>query len=204
MKDELEVFKSLKDINVIFDVGARTDENYYDLNPNSKIHYFEPNEEFAEKLVGGRVNNFGLSDVEGQAIYYPETQSFLMRQGIGIMYPLKTLDWYAKDIPIIDFLKIDAEGMDYKILQGGKETLKKVRYLQFEYWSGSRKFKLLLKDFDLYLILDSALKSVIKNNITKDEKYNHLMIPLDEDTINLIDDKLIPLGAGGNIFGIRK
>lgn len=206
MEEELEVFNSLEDIRVVFDVGARNDTEFLRLKPDIEIHYFEPHEEFAEQLYGGIVNNFGLYDQEGEGVYYPETQSFfnIPPSRKGIVYPLKTLDSYAKDIPQIDFLKIDAEGMDYKILQGGKETLKKVRYLQFEYWSGVKKFTYLLEDFDLYLILEKELKKAIRDNITRNDKYNQLMIPLDQETIELIDEKLIPLGAGGNIFGKRK
>jgi FkbM family methyltransferase len=199
MTEELEIFQSLPGVKVVFDVGARTDNNY-----SGEVHRFEPNPEFSSKLTG-IVNRFGLADFSGEMLYYPSNQSFVMKtEGeVGIPYPVKTLDEYANDIPV-DFIKIDAEGMDYRILLGGKETLKRVKYIQFEYWDGVKKFRDLLTDFNLYLILDSALKEVIQRNITKDDKYNQLMIPLDQETIDLIDDKLIPLGAGGNIFGIRK
>ena len=35
----------------------------------------------------------------------------------------------------IDFLKIDTEGFDYKVLQGAGEVIKKCRYIQYEHWN---------------------------------------------------------------------
>lgn len=201
MEDELKIFKTLKDVKVVFDVGAR-DSQYLKAKPGIEIHYFEPHKEFADKLEGGIVNQFGLSDKAGKGLYHPLTESF---SSLGkLIYPLKTLDWYAKDIPQIDFLKIDAEGMDYKILLGGKETLKKVRYLQFEYWDGVQKFVDLLKDFDLFLISDSRLYNEVIKHRVSGEKWKEILVPLTQDVIDLIDKTLIPLGAGGNIFGIKK
>jgi FkbM family methyltransferase len=208
MEVELSVFKSLKDVKVVFDVGARTDMLYD--GPGVEVHRFEPNPEFASSL-SGIVNRFGLSDKEEELSYNTVTQSFVNGKeyprriyGWGPSFPLKTLDQYAKDIPRIDFLKIDAEGMDYKILLGGKETLKKTRYIQFEYWDGVQKFIDLLPDFELSLILDSRLyNDVIKPRVT-DEKYEKPLVSLTEDVVHLIDKVCIPLGAGGNIFGIRK
>lgn len=200
---ELDIFRTLRDVKVMFDVGARTDIEYYLLRPDLEIHYFEPDPISAQTLVGGIVNNFGLSDKPSVERYYPATQSFLVRKGRHIMYRLSTLDEYAKDIPRVDFIKIDAEGMDYRILKGGKETLKKARYLQFEYWDGVRKFRDLLTDFDLYLEFEPRLYEVI-SQYTQDEKYKQLLVPLSEDVIQLIDEVLIPLGAGGNILAIKR
>ena len=41
--DELEFARTLKDVNVVFDVGARTDTDYFDIFPNAEFHLFEPN-----------------------------------------------------------------------------------------------------------------------------------------------------------------
>ena len=39
-KDELKVFESLKDIKVVFDVGARDDVDYLILKPGIELHAF--------------------------------------------------------------------------------------------------------------------------------------------------------------------
>lgn len=196
--EEIEVFKKFKDtIQVVFDVGARTDMSY----ENVEVHYFEPNPEFADTL-DGIVNNYGLSDKEETLLYNPKTQSFI-KDGF-VPYKLFTLDKYAEDIPRVDFIKIDAEGMDYRILLGGKETLKRVKYIQFEWWNGVQKFVNLLRDFDLFLLHGERLYNDVIKPRTQDEKYKELLTPLTKDVIDFIDNVCIPLGAGGNVFGIRK
>ena len=39
-KEELELFKQLKDLKVIFDVGARTDTDYLEIWSNAQHHLF--------------------------------------------------------------------------------------------------------------------------------------------------------------------
>lgn len=163
---ELEVFKQLKDIEIVFDVGARADVDYLILKPNIELHAFEPFPEFfkelaeaADKTTGtGKVylNNFGLGDVEGIFEYHPHAQAFVggeapLDKGI-FKYPIKTLDWYVKKSGVkkIDFLKIDVEGYDFKVLLGGKETIPKCKYIQYEHWNDKKEFEdILSKDFDM-------------------------------------------------------
>ena len=124
-------------------------------------HAFEPNPEFfliLQEGVGKRknvyLNNYGLGDKEEELHYDPSTQSFLLPV-TNPKLPIKTLDWYIKEhnIKHIDFLKIDTEGFDYKVLLGGKKTIKLCRYIQYEHWANDEDFhKLLKKNFDLYYI----------------------------------------------------
>ena len=157
-KDELEVFKSLENIRVVFDVGIRDDVDYLIIKPSIELHAFEPNPLFIEQLkvqIGNRkriyINNYGLGDKFEELPYDPVTQSFLLPV-TNPKLPIKTLDWYVKknNIKQIDFLKIDAEGYDYKILLGGKKAIKISRYIQFEWGADYLQwFKPLLKDFDM-------------------------------------------------------
>ena len=48
--EELEVFKALKNIKVVFDVGARVDIDYLNIFPKATHHLFEPNPEFFKEL----------------------------------------------------------------------------------------------------------------------------------------------------------
>lgn len=206
-KEELEVFMELKDIKVVFDVGCRTDTDYYDLRPDLEYHLFEPNPEFYKQIIikpNTVINNFGLGDKEESLTYFPFIQSFSLmewRGGAGDVYPIKTLDSYGVTP---DFLKIDTEGYDYKVLLGAKNTLPHIKYIQFEYWDGVRKFVDLLTNYNLYLIREPRLLQVIRQ-VTQEEKYDQLLTPLTEDVVNLIDNKMIPIyGAGGNILAIKK
>lgn len=148
-QEELDVFAKLKNINVVFDVGARVDIDYLDIHPKATYHLFEPAPEFFQTLkikVGDRkkvhLNNYGLGDKEEELPYDPGTQSFLLPV-TNPKLPLKTLDWYVDQngITQIDFLKIDTEGFDYKVLAGAYHTLRRipVRYIQYEHWDKEHK-----------------------------------------------------------------
>ena len=96
------------------------------------------------------LNNYGLGDIEGEFGYNNGNQAFnngeASKQNDDQVLPIKTLDWYVKEnnIKQIDFLKIDTEGYDFKVLLGGKEAIKLCRYIQFEHWSDKWEFYTLL------------------------------------------------------------
>ena len=164
--EELERFKSLEDIKVVFDVGARADVDYITIKPDIEFHAFEPNPEFFQQLkekVGDRpntwLNKYGLSDIPGAGIYNDSRQGFVGGEEPDITegrsLPLRTLDWYVKEnnIQQIDFLKIDTEGYDFKVLLGGLKTIPKCRYIQYEHWNDLKRFHLLLgHDFKMEYI----------------------------------------------------
>lgn len=156
---ELDLFKQLKGIKIVFDVGARTDIDYLLLNPKIELHAFEPNPTFFKELLENvlktghqaYLNNHGLSDKEGEFRYSLGVQSFLNGNGEMIL-PVRTLNWYVQQNKIkkIDLLKIDTEGWDYKVIVGGSEIIPKTKYIQYEHWDDAKAFvKLLKKDFDM-------------------------------------------------------
>lgn len=165
-QDELELFASLEDINIVFDVGARADAEYIKLKPNIELHAFEPNPVFFNQLttaIGERentkLNMYGLGDVETEEAYDGWRQGFANGEESsikeGILLPIKTLDWYVEknQVQKIDFLKIDTEGYDYKVLIGGKQTIPKCHYIQYEYWNNKLQFHdLLERDFEMRYI----------------------------------------------------
>lgn len=178
---ELEVFKALPDIKVVVDVGARVDTDYIDLRPGIKLHAFEPHPEFFKELkeaVGGRpnvyLNNYGLSDEEGEMPYSDQLQAYkggeAPTSSWGRTLPLKTLDWYIEEngITSIDFLKVDVEGYDYKVLLGAKKALTLSRFVQYEYWDDLEEFELLLReDFDMKYIGYRNVLCMNKNLVPK-------------------------------------
>lgn len=135
--------------HVIFDVGCRNDSLF--LSSHASVYYFEPVPEFLEALQQRADNqnccssfhNFGLSDETTTLAYYPKYQSFFDRiQSCGTsdaehrrLLSVRRADEFLKEHPIerIDFLKIDTEGSEWKVLKGFGDALSIVRIIQFEY-----------------------------------------------------------------------
>lgn len=227
--EELKIFKNLSDeLNVIVDVGVREDLDYYKHKPFAEYHLFEPEIEFFNKLTEKvsklnehniHLNQVGLSDetVNG-VVYYKNTQGFVKHQSVksidsGERYDLIKLDDYVSEnnIDVIDFLKIDVEGLDYKVVNGGLETLKdKVKYVQIEFNilnGGIKQFVDLLTNFNFYLMVEPQLLNFLeklKTQSVKDVDFNKSLIKLDENIIKYVDETILPTNAGGNIFGVRK
>jgi FkbM family methyltransferase len=165
---------------IVFDVGARVGDWSRSLMGlaarragGCDIHAFEPVPESRAQLekladlttaqMTLRINGFALSDEFGRfPIYVPHPMA-----GTSTLYPdsrvsyervleveIRTIDAYCREnnIDHIDFMKIDTEGNDSKVIRGATELLKKGRIgiIQFEYsflWINSRTY---LKDvFDM-------------------------------------------------------
>lgn len=163
-KSELEIFNSLSGVGVVIDVGARDDVDYIKMKPNIELHAFEPHPSFykeLKKMIGNRpktyLNNYGLGDVEGDFPYDSMRQMYVGSEEMGDIHPtttlpIKRLDDYVKEKGIrrIDFLKIDTEGYDYKVLLGARDTIKMCRYIQYEHWNERLKYHDLLES-DFYM-----------------------------------------------------
>jgi FkbM family methyltransferase len=159
--DELKVFASLTKMRVVFDVGSRDDVDYLIIKPNIKLHIFEPNPVFLDELktnLKGRdknvtINEYGLGNREGRFAYSAGSETFTKPDEKGIL--VRRLDDYVeeKGIKYIDFLKIDTEGWDYKVLEGASKTIPLCRYIQYEHWDNDADFHRLLSGrFDMYYI----------------------------------------------------
>ena len=162
-KEELELFKQLKDLKVIFDVGARTNTDYLEIWLDSQHHLFEPNPLSCDELkrkVGDKsnvhINAFGLGDRKEERGYRDGLQSFVNSWQLSDTDTydqkllLMTLSEYAKEknIEQIDFLKIDTEGFELKVLLGAIHYLDKIRFIQYEHWGthNNKCIKGLLQD----------------------------------------------------------
>lgn len=164
---ELELFGELTDIQVVVDVGARADVDYLVLKKNITLHAFEPNPLFFQQLIDKVVelapeeglvflNRFGLSDEPGMVMYNGVYQAFLGGEAPVIEghkeLELSTLDIYLEQMGIkrIDFLKIDVEGYDFKVLLGGPKAIEMTRFLQYEHWDEKDQYHTLLEErFDM-------------------------------------------------------
>lgn len=151
------------------DVGANvgvhtlTMAKLVQIKKDSKIYSFEPHPLIIEKLKKNinlneldnvEIINKGLSDESGEAILYSfDTEA--PHQGIASLYQehstslknkikiqLVTLDEFAleRKMKKLDFIKVDTEGNDLKVLKGGKKIIKELRpYIVLEYEESSWK-----------------------------------------------------------------
>ncbi|HNV63398.1 MAG TPA: FkbM family methyltransferase [Candidatus Cloacimonas acidaminovorans] len=161
---------------IIFDVGAnhlKWSERASELFPNSEIHAFELSQETIDKAPDYilkqhpniKVNNFGLfnKNQKIEYFYYPtfdEVNTLIgefHKGGVKKQANVIIGDDYCKKNKInqIDFLKLDVEGSEDKVLDGFKEMIehKKVKMIQFEYGQGNIMTHFLL--FDFYNLLES-------------------------------------------------
>lgn len=114
-----------------FEVDKRALNNFYE---NINLNKLEDKIDVVEKLV---------SDKDGYERFIVSSESEVNRivgkSGSGkdfLKFPCIKLDSFAKEknISFIDFLKIDVEGAEYKVLNGAGELLKekRIKYLLFE------------------------------------------------------------------------
>jgi len=137
---------------IIFDIGANigTFTTWFAKTfVNGQVYSFEPQPQVFNMLCGNvainnyynvRVFNYGLGSKNDK--FYLYEPDYFSSDDFGtfslintklnvsnkkIVIEVKTLDWFVEfyQIPYIDLLKIDAEGMDLDILKGGIETIKK-------------------------------------------------------------------------------
>ncbi|MDP3442733.1 MAG: FkbM family methyltransferase [Ignavibacteria bacterium] len=163
------------DVKTVFDVGANVGvwTNQFKLmHPGTKVYSFEPVPETFEKLKENTQNlnnvqlfNLALSDSSDplEFNYYPNNSYFssIYDHPLTGQKPDKKIvkaqkgDDFCTELGIedIDFLKIDTEGSEPKVLKGFQEMIEsgKIKMIQFEYGEINIQNRFLLKDFfDLF------------------------------------------------------
>jgi FkbM family methyltransferase len=157
--EKLYLQTALQESHIVFDVGANQGDwsnLVYTSKPGITIYAFEPFPHTYKNLCKNIQNpkfypvNAALSDSFGNMTFYSYEDSTL--NGFYDRAILKdkfhftsspitvlcdTLDHFCHEHKIskIDFLKIDTEGAEWKVLQGAQNLLKdqKIRNIQFEY-----------------------------------------------------------------------
>jgi len=143
--DEANYFNTIKDnCNIIFDIGASYSP--YVEYPQ-EVHYFDPQPSVIENLkqlpnnnIKSFFNEFGLSDEEAILPFYRYGDFVTVTEYKMGDFKLKVGKDYMveNNLTKIDFLKIDVEGFELKVLKGFGEYLNNVKYIQFEYGTGLR------------------------------------------------------------------
>lgn len=186
---------------IFFDVGANTGA-YSNLiaeifkGKNLSVYAFEPVKYTFSLLVSNtsgikkiRHFNFGLGNKQEKLIIYSnyETsgattlynkalESYGYNKNVSEEIEIKILDDICNEESIskIDFLKIDVEGHEYKVLLGAQELLvkNKIRFIQFEFGPFNVYSRTYFKDFwdllspgyKIFRILTDGLIEIVTYN----------------------------------------
>jgi FkbM family methyltransferase len=160
---------------VLFDVGAHNGDYSLKLRkyfPHALIYAFEPNPKSMTAVVKNKLHqqeihaqNVGLSYEQGEmnlfesgngeevASVYPKLFSDILKSNdiTKLNIKLDTIDNFcsAYHINKIDFLKIDVEGHEFKVLQGSQKMLASglIDIIQFEVNVMNVVSRVFLKDF---------------------------------------------------------
>jgi len=134
--------KYIKPGMTVFDIGASTGVHTLRMAKLAKkVYAFEPSDWMHERLLQNiSLNNFknvvtnkvALSDVNGRALYCSEEHDRVDKKPNERKYikmDYVRLDDYVKEnnIKALDFIKIDVDGFECRILEGGAKTIKKYK-----------------------------------------------------------------------------
>jgi FkbM family methyltransferase len=199
---EFEVLNgALPGRRLAIDVGAHRGvfiERALRINPTLQIHAFEPDPRSYAELrakpypASVTIQNLALGDcAEERELWmfgdFSEISSFHWRPltpGLPVEKPtgavpvkVVTLDSYcsAHGIEHIDFLKIDAEGHDLKVVQGARELLTRgaIDAVQFEFGAANIFSGDLLKDFFAFFeSVSCALYKIHPKWVALHERYD--------------------------------
>jgi FkbM family methyltransferase len=185
---------------VLFDVGANigvyTRELLEVFDGSAEIWAFEPSEAtfraLTEEVRGCdnvHLRNIGFGDSDSTAtLYSPGDGSKLSSiydmtprfARLGMSHPvaervnLTTIDSFLSDegIEWVDFLKLDVEGHELKILDGARDALAngRIRAIQFEFSAANVYSRVFFRDFydrlvpryALYRVLQDGLRAIIE------------------------------------------
>jgi len=168
---------------VAFDVGAHIGEYTVlfgsAVGSGGCVHAFEPDLKVLpflhdnveiNHLTNVTVNGVAMADTKGSESFTPQTDATAssltrfakLEQGRAVEVPTTTIDAYVEEarIEMLHALKIDVEGAEVAVLQGGSRTLQTLRpgLLLVECHSAgiSRSAESMLRELDYVVEVDSS------------------------------------------------
>jgi FkbM family methyltransferase len=151
--DYASILEKIKKASIIFDIGANigsTSLYFSKLNPEAKIHSFEPNGKTFNRLLDNiqlnncsiiSMYNLGFGEVKSEVKLYEVDEhnpgmNRILPDNINFPFTIikiDTIDDFCRlnTIDKIDFIKIDVEGYEYAVLAGGINIIKNSKPLIF-------------------------------------------------------------------------
>lgn len=148
-ESEVELFRQIcKPGNIVMDIGANIGTHTMAMSqmvyPGGAVFSFEPQRIVFQTLCANMALNsiknveclpYLVSDTDGYGLVpevdYDQENNFggiqLGEVNRGSKVIRINLDSYFSAIPRLDFLKIDVEGMEYQVIQGGKKLISKFK-----------------------------------------------------------------------------
>ncbi|WP_107763496.1 FkbM family methyltransferase [Coprothermobacter proteolyticus] len=126
--------------DIVFDIGAYVGDTALwfskAVGPQGKVYAFEPEPSNFEKLKANLERNkvtnviplqLAVSETEGEMqVSSAAGSSVITQAGTGLSVKVTTIDKFmeANKLPRVDFIKMDVEGHELKVLKGADETIK--------------------------------------------------------------------------------
>jgi FkbM family methyltransferase len=198
------IAKNIKEHEIItvFDVGANhghyTELLYKTMGNKAKIYAFEPSKvtfDIMKNNIKEKENvkyyNFGFSDKDTiltlysnekgsglASIYKRKLEHFNIHMDIEEKVEMRTIDSFCEENSIkrIDFLKLDVEGNELKVLDGAKRIINagNVDVIQFEFGGCNIDSRTYFQDFYYMLSGQYKIYRILQNGLFHIEKYKEI------------------------------
>lgn len=146
---------------VMLDIGANTGQSarqFLRVSPDAEVHSFEPSVDAFREMVssvkspGFHAYNIAIGDVDGVTAFHQFAQSqtasclpaapgtgayapYLVNSAGTLEVPVRRLDTLLPSLGIagaIDYMKIDVQGYEDRVLRGATDTLARTRFVMVE------------------------------------------------------------------------